>query len=339
MPNVGIDPICYARVNELLKAGISHQKIVVEMRKQGFKISLGTISNIKLGYSIPRVHPSGKNIRSDKKIGELSWREMVVPMKEMQRLKKKASDTQDQAYIEVGNGEPIGIINLSDLHLGAWSTDYDALIRITDEILSIDNLYIALTGDYGHYAIVLRNVLEVSDNLLTPELQTKFLEDWFGDIWHKVCFATWENHGVERQEKATGESTTKNMLSKKVIYFNGIGHVDIKVGDQIYQGAVSHKFRGKSLLNPVHGMMRYMRFEGVDREWALMGDTHTPGIAKYTDGPKIRVVANSGSIQSNSGYAKRYFSLKTHDVYPLLHFDPKDHMITPYWSVKEWLKR
>ena len=92
------------------------------------------------------------------------------------------------------------------------------------------------------------------------------------------------------------------------------------------------------MLNPVHGQMRYMRFEGHDREFAMSGDSHVPGMAKYTDGSKVRVAVNTGSLQTNSGYAKRYFSLMTHKVFPVIEFRHDEHVMTPYWSVADWLK-
>lgn len=327
------DPEIHRLINEYSKQGLSNRKIMaVLLRDHGIKCAYGTVFNY--------LHkPSGQPpVKANKKTGTTDWREWVPQMQAMQNLKKKGSHSQDRAVIELGDGSrPIALASLSDTHMGAWSTDYSALVSLTDELLSTEDLYIALLGDYGHYATVLRNVLEVADNLLPPEQQTQFLESWFEEIWHKVAFATWENHGVERQEKQSGESSTKKILSKKVVYFNGIGHVDLKVGDQIYKGAVSHKFRGRSLLNPVHSIMRYMRFEGNDREWGMAGDSHVPGIAKYTDGPNVRVAINSGSIQANSGFGKRYFSLTTHPTYPVVVFHPDRHEITPFWSIKEYL--
>lgn len=52
----------------------------------------------------------------------------------------------------------------------------------------------------GGADVNLRGVLEVSDNLLPPEMQTKFIDSWFNEIGHKVGFATWDNHGIMRQE-------------------------------------------------------------------------------------------------------------------------------------------
>src|SRR5262249_54061678 len=173
------------------------------------------------------------------------------------------------------------------------------------------------------------------DNQLPPEQQTQFIADWWSHVWHKVAFATWDNHGVERQEKLAGESSLKALKSKRVTYFNGIGHVDLVVGKQLYKGAVSHRFTGSSIYNPCHAGMRYMRFEGPDREWVMEGDKHKPGLAKYTDGEITRVVINAGSLQNNSGYAKRYFSLTTHPIYPVIVFRHDRHEMTPFWSLKE----
>lgn len=91
------------------------------------------------------------------------------------------------------------------------------------------------------------------------------------------------------------------------------------------------------MLNPVHSLMRYMRFEGTDREWAMAGDSHTPGMIKYSDGGKTRVAVNTGSIQTNSGYSKRYFSLATQPIYPIIVFRHDRHDMTPFYSIGEWL--
>jgi hypothetical protein len=50
-----------------------------------------------------------------------------------------------------------------------------------------------------------------------------------------------------------------------------------------------------------------------------------PGVMRYTDGDKVRCALNSGSLQVNSGFGKRFFSLTTHPVYPIIVFHPDTH--------------
>lgn len=276
--------------------------------------------------------------RVDKKVGSFNWREANKVLTDMQAMKDAASSSQDYATIRIDTDEPVFCLFLSDAHLGDWTTDYDLFMRITDEILSTPNLYVALLGDMVNMAIAMRSVGEVtSGNLLPPELQVEYFTSWLDEVKDRIMFATWSNHDIMREEKGTGISMFKAIQNKRVTYFNGIGHPDIQVGDQTYRFAVSHRFRGNSIENPCHATMRYLRREGHDRELAAMGDIHQPGIVKFNHGAVPKVAINTGSTQTNSGYAKRHFSLTTSPIMPgvVLHADK--HMITPYWSVSEWL--
>lgn len=339
MANPALDPETHKLIWQYGRQKLSVRAIrKVLQQSHSVRVSTGTVFNFR-NIPPPGFHYSGKGIRSDKKLGSFEWEEWSFKLEEMQGLRKRASLSQDRATVELGDGtHPVAIVNFSDQHMGSWGCNYSLLRSLTHEIIDTPHLYIACLGDEGQYSIKLRSVLEVSDNIIPPEYQTKFVQDWFDHIWHKVAFATWDNHGVQRQEAQAGESSLKDIKSKRVVYFNGIGHIDLMVGDQIYKGCASHRFRGTSMLNPVHAIQRYMRMEGTDREFGMMGDTHTPGTAKYADGDKVRVAVNSGSLQQNSGYAKRFFSLTTHPVFPCIVFRHDRHEMVPFWSIKEALE-
>lgn len=285
----------------------------------------------------PDLTPQAGGFFSDKKIGEVGWRDYVDFAKSAQEFKQKASWSQDHGRIHFDVDEPMFVLAVSDFHLGSWGTDYDTLMRVTEEILETPNLYLMILGDMEQMSIKLRNVLEISDNLLPTEWQIDMLESWVNDVADKVIAALWDNHSVEREEAVTGRSAYKRLMSRKAIYHNGIGHLDVTVGGETYRIAASHKFRGRSELNPLHAQMKYARFQAQDREIIMAGDSHVPGIAKYVDGDKVRLALNAGTLQTNSGYAKRYFSLSTHPVMPGFTLHPDRHVFTPFWSVEEWL--
>jgi hypothetical protein len=338
LPTPPLDPETHKLIYVYGKQKLSISQIRRVLRdKHGIRVAVGTVFNWK-NVPPPGLRVAGIGIKADKKTGETDWREMAAHLRTGQELRHKWSDSQDHATVELGDGtHPVALGTFSDQHIGSWGCNYDLLEQLTDEVVNTPRFYIGMLGDEGQYSIKLRSVIEVSDNQLPPEYQTKFIESWFDYIWKKVAFATWDNHGVERQEQLSGESSLKRTKSKRVVYFNGIGHVDLVVGGQIYRGAVSHVFRGRSMLNPCHAIMRYMRFEGIDREWGMMGDSHVPGMIKYADGAKVRIAVNGGSLQNNSGYAKRYFSLTTHPTYPVIVFRHDRHEMVPFWSLKEAL--
>jgi hypothetical protein len=185
-------------------------------------------------------------------------------------------------------------------------------------------------------SIRLRNVMEMGDNLLSPRLQDLFFESWVDDLALLLLWSTWDNHSVERQESQAGTSRYAEILKEKCIYHSGIGHVDLTVGEQTYKIASSHRFTGNTPLNPTAGQEKYMRFEGIDRELTVAGDSHRPSLKEYADGPLNRIAINVGSLQQDSGYAKRYFSLYTHDWMPVVVFRPDSHQMIPYASLEKY---
>lgn len=273
---------------------------------------------------------------SDKVDGVFSWRDANRVIATVQEFRHATSQSQDAASIVFDVDHPIAFVCLSDTHIGNIGADHDALERLTDEILSTPNLYVALLGDVQDMAIRLRGVLEVTSNVLTPDQQHRYVESWLEEIAPRVLFSTWDNHSVMREENQAGSSRYADLMRRRVIWHSGIGHPDITVGGETYKLAVSHVFRGRSIDNPCHGAMRYLRREGIDREIAIAGDSHVPGIIRYVDGHKQRMAVNSGSLQAESGYAKRFFSLSTHPVFPVVELWPDRHRFAAYWTLDEW---
>lgn len=273
----------------------------------------------------------------DKHVPSFNWREASSVITAMQQLGRNASVGQDAATIRIDTDEPIGILFLSDVHIGDWATDYELFERITDEILSIPNLYVALLGDMGAMNIKMRGVAEVAGNLLPPELQLAFFESWLEEMADRIILSTWDNHAVEREEAGSGISGFKALQGRYVPYHNGIGHPDIVVGDELYKLAVSHRFRGRSATNPCAGPMKYLIGEAHDREIAAQGDSHVPGILQFTHGPSTKIAINTGTVQLHSLYARRHFSLTSHAVFPVLELHPNRHLAVPYWTVEAWM--
>ncbi len=291
---------------------------------------------IKRGRTPTPIRP--RDFTSDKVVGEFNWRDANRVLADMQDLKRRASYSQDEATIAFDTDQPICVVTLSDAHIGAWSSDHGLFETITDEILGTPNLYVALLGDIEHMAIKLRGVLEVSDNALPPDLQHRYVESWLDEIAPRILLSTWDNHAVEREEVASGYSHYADMMKRRVVWHSGIGHPNIRVGQQEYRLAVAHHFQGRSIYNPVHGAQRYLTLQGHDREIAMCGDSHVPGLLQFVHGNTTKLAINSGSSQTNSGYAKRFFSLVTHPIFPCVEFYPDQHRFVGYWSVSDWVR-
>ncbi len=295
----------------------------------------------RLSKSVPagfRLREDNHAITWDKTEGFTDWRELAEWAKSGQDIRHRGSSSQDFSKIRVDpvNGE-IAICVLGDTHWGSWGADYKLIESITDELISIDGLYTILVGDLEQQAIKMRNVLEVCDNILPPEMQARFTESWLDEIGPKVLAACWDNHAVMRQEAATGQSSYKKAVSEKCVYFNGIGHLDVTVGEETYKIALSHFFRGRSVHNPCYGQRLYMQTVGQDREIAIAGDSHEPGILEYANGQTRRLCVNCGTTQTNSGYAKRFFSLYSLPVFPIVVLSANRHSWRVFWNLQDYV--
>ena len=277
-------------------------------------------------------------IKSNKKQAEYDWREWAELFEKIQGLYGKAAQTQTRADIELGNGkESIAILPFSDTHIGGRGVRYDLFRRITEQIIETPRLYVALVGDLAEFAIKLRSVAEVCAQLVGPDKQFQFIESWIEEIKHKLILATWCNHAVEREEKQSGISTIKKLLAKHTVMFDGIGEAKITVGKQTYNTVWSHKFAGTSLLNRAHAGQRHMRFQSPHSEIAVMGDIHTPAFSMYYDGPIQRLSLVAGTLNTQSTYANRYFSIYTQPDYPCFELRHDRHEFTPFATLQSWI--
>lgn len=284
-------------------------------------------------------HTPVQEFTSNKKQRDFYWRDILPPLAELQRQMHAASSSQDYATVDFSHlTEPICVVGLSDLHMTSWAADFATLVRVTDELLSIPNLYAILLGDELELAIKLRSVAEVAGNALPPKMQYEMLRSWLEEIEHKVLASCWSNHQHSREETAVGVSVSGQILGERVIHHSGIGHLNALVGSQTYTFALSHVFRGRSMYNPLHSHGRYVRHEGQDREIILAGDSHVPGMGQWYEGGTLRTFINGGSAQASSPYARRHFSLRTVQAWPVVELDPHEHRVTPYWNVASWLK-
>lgn len=304
------------------------------LRKDGapvpkVKASTGTLPGHGLGTPADFV--------TNKKEGKTSWREWADWMEQGQELAGEQSWSQDASRVEFPDATgPILILPISDTHMGSWASDVGLFRAFTDEVLATPNLYVLLLGDLIEMAIRLRGVGEVTNQILRPDQQMEFIADWVDEIGHKVVGATWDNHAIMREEAQSGISMMKSILNRRFVYHDGIGHMDVQVGKQLYKLALTHKFRGNSYLNRAHAAQRYMRFEGIDRELAIQGDIHTPGYNVYYDGGLRRIAVTCGTLHLKSLYGRRHFSLFTQPTFPCFELYPDEHEIIPYWNLRTW---
>lgn len=105
---------------------------------------------------------------------KFDWREALEPLQALQNMFSDNGGNEHKPKIHIDSEKPIIIVNIADLHMGSWATDYELFKQVTDEIINTPNLYVCLNGDLLQMSIKLRGVLEVADNALPPRWQMYF---------------------------------------------------------------------------------------------------------------------------------------------------------------------
>lgn len=325
-----VDDATRASILAAVRSGVSNRQVA-----RDFNVDEATVRRLKAASPVA---PLPQTVTfPDKKQGGIYWRDALPVIAEMQKLRKDASRGQHYATVKIDNPNVIGIMAWGDQHIGAIGTDYRLLLELTDLLLNTPNLYCAIKGDVVEMAIKLRSVAEVCAQVLDPNLQLEFIESWIEEIAPKVLWATWGNHETDRNEALAGSCPVKNILARHVPYFPGIGHVTLEHGSQTYLIATSHKFKGVTQTDASAGCKRYLRLEWPEADIAMQGDCHRSSVSVYNEGGKTRVAVTGGTLNVGSGFAQRYFSLKTSTAFPVIALWPDKKQVVPFHTVGEFM--
>jgi len=318
---------------------MTDREIAEEFRKRypGEHISLKTIEHkrqaiglIKKRHGRSSLCPHPIPIFVDKKEAEdINWREWFDNLRQRQKLHQRTSFSQDEAMIEINTDKKIAVCFSADWHTGSVAVDYNQLQSNLETILDTDRVYMITVGDlidnFRHF------------NSLMPILSVLYaiLNEFFSK--KKWLCACWGNHDIERDEKLYGQSPVKEMLAKKLIYFNGKGTLKLKVGEEIYIIRMSHRLPGNSIHNPNHPQARELRWNAPEADVIVSAHRHEPAIQNFYEYGRPKCLIQTGTFQTDDGYAKRYYS-KGIVAVPTVVFYPNKHFCFAYPSLDELLE-
>lgn len=278
-----------------------------------------------------------KTFQANKKTGVTDWREVANHCDARQNLHEKASHSQDYAKIQIKTKKKYIILQpISDVHIGSIGTQYKDFINWTDEILKLDDVYLCSLGDMIDKFSTFKNMLAVHQMILTPEEQDEFLNSWIDETAHKFLFSTWGNHEA-MEERASGQNSAKKVYNRKLVYFNGIGIVDLLINGINYKLVASHSTPGNSVFNPSHGMKRIAREMIPDADVYMTGHNHKANIEQSVERDKWQTFLKMGTLKTNDGFTKRYFNYYSDATMPCLVFNTEKKEVIPFRTLNQSL--
>jgi len=207
----------------------------------------------------------------DRYITELSFEELNEEMVRRSRLRKKAEMKEWETTIEIETDRPIGVVWWADQHVGGQFVDYERLKWEADEIKANPYLKVALGGDFSDSFVWLPAAFDDVANLTEQNLYLYRLMEYVG--WDKILFCVIGNHPKWSRR---GGLDGYDEMRRRIPVFDGVGTVDLLINDVEYTGAIIHKAKGSSYLDPNFGGKRFLR-ENDGYDFVMTAHNHEGG--------------------------------------------------------------
>lgn len=207
----------------------------------------------------------------DRDIAELNFREMTDEFVRRSELRKKLEKPEYFSRIEIQTDKPIGLIWWADVHTGGTFVDYERLAWEAEMVKNNPYLKVALGGDFSNSFVWTQGAYEDIANLNEQNAYLYKLLEYIG--YDKVLFGVLGNH--PNWSKRSGLDGY-NELKKRVPIFEGIGTVELVINGIVYNGAIIHKSKGSSYIDPNFGGKRFLR-ENDGYDFIMTAHLHEGG--------------------------------------------------------------
>lgn len=205
----------------------------------------------------------------DRYINELSFEELNDEMIRRSQLRQKVENREYYTTIEIHTERPFAIGWYADIHASGQDVDHELIKWEADEIKRNPFMGLFLGGDLADSFCW--NPAQFGDvaNLNEQDLYLHKLLEYIG--YDKILAGVVGNH--ERWARRGGIDMYHD-IRKKIPLFDGVGTVVLKINDIPYIGAMMHKSKGFSYINPNHGQGRFSR-ENEGYDFILSAHNHT----------------------------------------------------------------
>ncbi len=196
---------------------------------------------------------------------------------------------------------PFALEPFADQHFGSIHVDYDLLDKHWNIVEQTPNYGAVTIGDDIDNFIALGKIATGTyENPLPPQLQAiAYMDRLEKDVKEgKVGAMAYGNHN--NFGDITGYDwleTWARKLPKKIPIFTAGGLLHLKVGSQVYDIAMTHRYWGRSQLNPTNMVKRFMEYEYPDADVYLTAHTHQGELLTFDRAGEEKIGAVVGTYK------------------------------------------
>lgn len=224
--------------------------------------------------------------------------------KEYQRETRRAQPHQEHTTAQLqpnGDGKAY-LVGIGDLHLENVQTYSDKIERDLRTIRQQKGAGVVVPGDLTDSPVKYKDgshhtVAATSD-------ARKLAETALALIKHKILAMSSGCHERHGEEQADYNHVADLAQRWDIPYLGFQGSLELQVGKQYYNIAVSHKGKGHSMYNDHHSGIRIIRESYPDAEIIITGHNHRAGHLDQAEQGQRKLVLSIGTYKQGDWYAR-----------------------------------
>lgn len=215
--------------------------------------------------------------------------------------------SQREAQVLTFSRGPVALVNMADLHFGGEGVDYPRAFAEAEIVRDTPGMFCNLVGDIIDNFII--------DTLVRAQFNSRIavIDEWalvrryLRILAPKLAVVVSGNHdawisllsGLDYFREVVGE------IAPNVIYDAHDCSLTVRVGDVEWPGRIRHRWRGRSIYNPTHGIERAAKWD-QGFVWAVASHTHECGVARgFNVGGRSGMALLCGSYKRIDDYARQ----------------------------------
>jgi len=217
-------------------------------------------------------------------------------------VKLKRAQTEEATIRLPVQNKRAYLVGLGDIHIENIMSYLD---KYESDLLTIKgqkNLGVAITGDLSDNAV---KYMDLNfETISTPREARRLAKMTLALIKDKIVSMSSGCH-ERHQEEEVDHNPIKELSQRwDKPYLGHHGVLNVKVGEQTYRVAVSHKGKGSSMYNDLHSGVRTIREQYPKADIAIMGHSHQAAFLNQVEQGQRKLMVNIGSYKQNDRYAR-----------------------------------
>ena len=241
-----------------------------------------------------------------------------------------------EADVAIATDRPVGIVFMSDFHLGNAGTDTVQLREDVALINTCDRLRVYVGGDgIDNFVIPALANAHRDGSLVTLEMQYLLFKSIIRQLLPNLLAVGTGNHDAWTRKMAGVEALLYGLRDVPVLHTKEDTYLNLTVGREKYTIFRKHRPPRSTMLNEGHGVQHQFRYGERPFDVGVMEHHHVPHISTFFGHGEMRWAVRTGSYKIKDAFAREFGFYNSRPGTPVMVLFPYRKAIVPFMSVAD----